>query len=71
MHFGLHPGPAVYLSGTGTLSFGECFGIHVSAQISGGKFELALPASLQAGGQFVSGKERTFLKADIMVAEER
>jgi hypothetical protein len=31
---------------------------------------LALPASSQVGGQLVAGKERTFLNADPMVAED-
>ena len=36
----------------------------------GGQFVLVLPASFQVGSKFVSGKERTFLKAKAMVAED-
>jgi hypothetical protein len=49
---------------------GECFGIGVGAYIGGGQFVLALPASFQVGSKFVSGKERTFLNANVMVAED-
>ena len=71
LRFSLHSGPAAgRLSGTGAFGAGECFGIDVSAQIGGGEFVLALPASFQVGSQFVSGKGRTFLNADAMVAED-
>src|SRR5215472_12891350 len=71
LRFSLHSWPAAgCLSGTGALGVGECFGIGVCAYIGGSQFVLALPASFQVRGQFVSGKERTFLDADAMVAED-
>ena len=71
LRFSLHSGPAAgCLSGTGALGVGECFGIRLGAYIGGGQFVLALPASFEIGGQFVSGKERTFLNANAVVAED-
>jgi hypothetical protein len=68
---GRHSGPAARrLATTGALGVGERFGIGVGAHIGSGQFVLALPASFQVGSQFVSGKERTFLNADAMVAED-
>jgi len=49
---------------------GKGFGIGMGADIGVGQFVLALPASPQVGGQLVSGKERAFLNADPMVAED-
>jgi len=71
LRFSLHSGPpARPLSGTGALRVGERFCIGVGAYIGLGQFVLALPASFQVGGQFVSGKERTLLNGDAMVAED-
>jgi len=48
----------------------ERLGLGVGAYIGGGQFVLALPASFQVSGQFVSAKLRTLLNADAMIAED-
>ena len=65
-----HGSAAARLAGTGALGVGECFAIGVRAYIGGGQLVFALPATFQIGGQFVSRKERAFLNADSMVAED-
>jgi len=71
LRFGQHSVPtAGRLASTGALGVGVRFGIGIGAHIGGSQFVLSLPASFQVGGQFISGKDRTFLNADTMVAED-
>jgi hypothetical protein len=52
------------------LSNGERLGISIGAHIGVGQFVLALPASFEVGGQFISAKDRTVLNTDVMIAED-
>lgn len=69
LRFRLYSGPAARRPAGSALGVGDSFVIGEGADIGGGEFVLALPASFQIGAQFVSGKERTFLNADAMIAE--
>ena len=71
LRVGRHSAPvAGHLAGTGALCFGERLGIGEGLHIGGGEYVLSLPTSFEIGRQFVSGKSRTFLNGDAMVAED-
>jgi len=72
LRFGEHSGPATgALAGSGPPGVGERFVIGVGTHIGRGQFMRAVPTTFQVGGQFVSGKERTFLNANAVVAEDK
>lgn len=71
LYFGRHYGPPAWrFPGTGAFRHGKRFGVGVGADISGGQFVIALPASSQVGSQLVAAKDRTLLNADPVVAED-
>src|SRR5689334_8649190 len=70
LRFRQHCGPAARRLVGIALGVRERLGLGVGAYIGGGQFVLALPASFQVSGQFVSAKLRTLLNADAMIAED-